>query len=427
MGTNAFSIFLAGDAMITRPWSHVTDPAFKRLVDEIRAADVSIANLETVIHEFNGYAQFDSGGTYMASPPEIAAELKWAGFDMLAHANNHTFDYGSSAILETVEHVGKAGLVLAGSGADIQEARAPRYFRCSGGSVGLVAMAATFIPYGRASRSRAGVRGRPGLNPLPLLPREKGLMVPQEIAGLVRRVAGFFGRPQRKLNGPSFKVGLRFLVGDRFGIGRERRLAEGDRRANLEAVSEAAGKADIVVASIHAHDHGPWLREFAGQAIDCGADVVFIHGPHEVRAVEIHRGKPIFYSMGDFAFEVENITRLPAEAYERLGLDDAASRADLMAAAREQHDPLIDKRSVFEGLAAALTIAEGGISRIRLIPVDLCFDAAAEQRGRPQIASPELGRRIIESVAALSKGFGTRIRYDEAANCGEVELSSLAG
>jgi poly-gamma-glutamate capsule biosynthesis protein CapA/YwtB (metallophosphatase superfamily) len=62
----------------------------------------------------------------MASPPSIAAELKWAGFDMLAHANNHAFDYGASGVLETIDHVERAGLVLAGSGPDLQRARARR-------------------------------------------------------------------------------------------------------------------------------------------------------------------------------------------------------------------------------------------------------------------------------------------------------------
>ena len=98
------SLLLAGDALLTRPWSHVRDADFLGLIEEIRGADVAIANLETVIHEFKGHAQADSGGTYMASPPQIAAELKWAGFDMLAHANNHAFDYGESGILETLEH-----------------------------------------------------------------------------------------------------------------------------------------------------------------------------------------------------------------------------------------------------------------------------------------------------------------------------------
>ena len=153
MTHSEISLFLAGDALITRPWSHVRETRFLELVSEIRTADVAIANLETVIHEFSGYAQADFGGTYMASPPQIAAELKWAGFDMLAHANNHTFDYGTSGVLETLEHVEKAGLILAGSGKDLQNARAPRYFHCNGGTVALVAMTADFLSYGKASKA----------------------------------------------------------------------------------------------------------------------------------------------------------------------------------------------------------------------------------------------------------------------------------
>jgi poly-gamma-glutamate capsule biosynthesis protein CapA/YwtB (metallophosphatase superfamily) len=110
------SLLLFGDALIARAWSQVGDAAFLGLIDTIRAADVAIANLETVIHEFKGHAQADAGGVYMASPPLIAAELKWAGFNMLAHANNHAFDYGASGVLETIQHVEGEGLIIAGSG-----------------------------------------------------------------------------------------------------------------------------------------------------------------------------------------------------------------------------------------------------------------------------------------------------------------------
>ncbi|MGH6894188.1 MAG: CapA family protein, partial [Dongiaceae bacterium] len=116
MAEQSLSLFLAGDAMITRPWSRVADQAFLDLVARMRAADVAIVNLETVIHEFQDYAQAQSGGAWMASPPAIAAELKWAGIDMLAHANNHAFDYGAGGILETLRHAAAAGLVLSGSG-----------------------------------------------------------------------------------------------------------------------------------------------------------------------------------------------------------------------------------------------------------------------------------------------------------------------
>jgi len=231
-------------------------------------------------------------------------ELKWAGFDMVAHANNHAFDYGSSAILETLQHVENAGLILAGSGQDLQNARSPRYFRCKGGVVALVAMASTFVPYGAASRSRPDLHGRPGINPLTLTPRKRAIVVPPSTTERVRAFGRLVGRDPRKLAGRSFKVGARFHVGEKFGFEKGHRLSsEGDREANLAAIAEAAASADIVVASIHAHSQGGWLREFAGDAIERGADVVFIHGPHEVRAVELRDGKPIFYSMGDFVFE----------------------------------------------------------------------------------------------------------------------------
>jgi hypothetical protein len=50
------SLLLAGDELITRPWSHVCDADFLGLIEEIRGADVAIVNLETVIHEFKGHA-----------------------------------------------------------------------------------------------------------------------------------------------------------------------------------------------------------------------------------------------------------------------------------------------------------------------------------------------------------------------------------
>ncbi len=186
MSDDRLSVLLAGDALITRPWSDAKAPSFLKLVELIRAADVSIVNLETVIHEFKGYAQADSGGVHMHSPPEIAGELKWAGFDMLSHANNHVFDYGSTAVLETAEHAEKAGLVIAGSGKDLQTARAPRYFRSRGATVALVAMASTFVPYGKASLSRGDLHGRPGLNPLALLPEARTVVLPLRGAAALR-------------------------------------------------------------------------------------------------------------------------------------------------------------------------------------------------------------------------------------------------
>ena len=44
------------------------------------------------------------------------------------------------------------------------------------------------------------------------------------------------------------------------------------------------------------------MREIAHAAIDAGADAVVGHGPHFVLPVEIYKGRPIFYGMGNFSF-----------------------------------------------------------------------------------------------------------------------------
>ena len=405
MAPGEVSLFLAGNSVITRPWSHVRDESFLRLIEVVRAADVSVTNLETVIHEFNGFAQADCGGSYMTSPPQIAAELKWAGFDMVAHANNHCFDYGSTGILETISHVESAGLVLAGSGRDLQNARAPRYVRRKGRVVALVAMATDFIPYGKASYARSDVAGRPGLNPLRVSGGKPAIIVTE--------------RMRRRLE-PLARIGLRLRTGNHFGIRWGFKIDPDHLEGNLKAISEAASKADIVVASVHAHRQGPWLQKIARHSIERGASLVFIHGPHEIRGIEIFNGRPVFYAMSDFVFEPEYIARFPAEAYEKRGLPpdavlDETTRAKLAS-------PLLRNRKSFEAFAALIGFTGTEVARIGLIPLDLQFDAIGESRGRPQLASPQLGREIIGRLATRSKRFGTRIVYDADSNRGEVAM-----
>ncbi len=43
------------------------------------------------------------------------------------------------------------------------------------------------------------------------------------------------------------------------------------------------------------------LRKWARAVIDAGADAVVGHGPHVLRGVEFYKGRPIFYSLGNFA------------------------------------------------------------------------------------------------------------------------------
>ena len=43
--------------------------------------------------------------------------------------------------------------------------------------------------------------------------------------------------------------------------------------------------------------------EFAHKLIDAGADVILGHHPHQFQGIEIYKGKPVIYSMGNFLFD----------------------------------------------------------------------------------------------------------------------------
>jgi Bacterial capsule synthesis protein PGA_cap len=201
-----------------------------------------------------------------------------------------------------------------------------------------------------------------------------------------------------------------------------RRAASADRKANLAAISQAASNANVVVASVHAHRQGDWLTTFAHEAIDRGADIVFVHGPHQVLGIELYRGKPIFYSMGDFVFEPERVARFLSEAYERFGLRADAPVEKLKSMPDKLTSGLSRRRGTFEGFVTRIFMAGNKINGIRLFPIDLQFNAEEENRGRPQLASRGLGKRIIKSVALRSRQFGTKIHYDANTGRGEVIL-----
>src|SRR5207247_483930 len=88
-------------------------------------------------------------------------------------------------------------------------------------------------------------------------------------------------------------------------------------------------RADIVVASHHwglFEEVLDYQVEIAHAAIDAGADVVMGHGPHYACAIEMYRGKPIFYGLGSFSFHTGHGGRAHGDwvgMLARLAFDDA--------------------------------------------------------------------------------------------------------
>src|SRR5262245_38858825 len=161
-----FSFALTGDSIITRRLSVYNEPAFMRIIDLVRGADVAFTNLEMLFHDYEPYAMNESGGTYMRAEPALVKELVWAGFDMVSRANNHAGDYGVLGMNLTSKYVAEAGLVQAGVGQSLAEAREARFLETPKGRVALISVASTFTDHSRAGSTRGDMPARPGLNPL---------------------------------------------------------------------------------------------------------------------------------------------------------------------------------------------------------------------------------------------------------------------
>jgi poly-gamma-glutamate capsule biosynthesis protein CapA/YwtB (metallophosphatase superfamily) len=85
-----------------------------------------------------------------------------------------------------------------------------------------------------------------------------------------------------------------------------------DTRAILAAdIGALRSRVDRVVVAFHwgipyRRDPLPEDRDKARFAVECGADAVIGHHPHVIQPFEVHRGRPIFYSVGNFALGTGN-------------------------------------------------------------------------------------------------------------------------
>lgn len=402
---------LAGDMMITSAVAGCARAEFRELVEKVREADVAAVNLETLFHDFEGYPAVHSGGIHVRANPALVEEVKWMGFRMVSLANNHAGDYGAASLLAHLHHVAASGLAHAGIGPNLTVARRHGMLESPVGRVALVSCTST-IPAGvRAGPGRDDVKGRPGVNPLRFETVEhldgEGISAALRLESHLEQKS-IAARDEVVIGGQRFRLAARRAT--------TTSANEADLAAFLESIRSARREADWVIAAMHGHRNAPgdrgrpadFMKDCARAALDAGADFVFGHGPHVLRGIEIHRGKPIFYSLGNFIVQFAAMDRFAADAYECYGLGSDASPDDLRACLYRRAAEKGDERE-WESVLASPIFVDGHLDRIELLPLLIESDGASPWRGIPMVAKGKEAARVINRLSELSEEFGTEI------------------
>ena len=346
------SITLTGQSMI-RSDIRAHAPSAVPIIASLLKGDVMFTNFEaTIFDEKKGQSPKD--GRFL-SPPDALEALKAFGFNLVSLSNNHSFDLKVAGIQNALDQANRLKLAHAGTGSTVAEAVAPGYLKTPKGTVALVAMASGLVPEGGSASAT-----RPGVNEL--------------------RVEG---------NKPN----------------------EEDAQRILQSIRAAGTRADLVIVYEHNHvfdkpfrtimlEELPerlrppeWLKKWTHAEVDAGADIIVMHGAPLLHGVEIYRGRPIFYDLGNFIFQ--------------------APPADI----------LLDEPIVWESVVAYVEFQGKTLKSIQIRPIaqnkigegqpdahdEHSNNLFLQTRGLPTPATGEQAHYILERLADLSRPFGTRV------------------
>jgi poly-gamma-glutamate capsule biosynthesis protein CapA/YwtB (metallophosphatase superfamily) len=185
--------------------------------------------------------RFHASGTVFSADPKFIDGLASAGIDYVSLANNHIRDAGASGLLQTIANVKKRGIAYSGAGKDLAAARTPAVLVAAGTKVAILGYDAIAGSY-HATASRVG----------------------------------------------SAPLSARYVKAD-------------------VAAARAAG-AEVVIVYPHwgtEYDPTPFAnqKKLAEMIIDNGADMVIGNHAHWAAAMEVYKGKPIWYALGNFVFD----------------------------------------------------------------------------------------------------------------------------
>ncbi len=267
MGQSELNLVAVGDVHPNRE-----DPKtlFRLVADMLKQGDITSCQLECTISD-KGTVRTDVRNPTHRVPPKNIEALVAGGFNLVTFAGNNNLDYGLEAFYDTLDRLEKAGIKTAGAGRNLEEARRPIFMERNGVRVAFV-NACSILRDGYEATPH-----RPGIAPL--------------------RVRTFYESLENIYEQPGTPPRTWTVVD------------VDDLEAVCTTIRAAKREAHAVVASFHwgihfTYDLAMYQPEVAYAAIDAGADLVLGTHPHCLQAIDVYKGKVIFYSLSNFAFEM---------------------------------------------------------------------------------------------------------------------------
>lgn len=320
--TKTFTIAVTGQSLIKHDTRDVKTAGFGNVEQILRRADFAFTNFEsTILGSHGGWPL--KGGVFGCSQPHVLDALQAIGFQGLSLSNNHAFDLGPAGILSTLEEVEKRSLLHAGIGRNHTDATRAAKGTFGDKKVALVAMDGGPGPdFMYAADATTDRPERPGINRLKL---SKIVDVDadtferlQILRDRVDYTSMDLANDSQPDDAPHVDQDTEVCIAravfrraDRFG--RNVKIDEQDLSRNLATIRSAADEGALVIAYLHHHHWAPvwaqvpdWVGAVARACIDAGAAMFVSHGAPVLQPVEIYRGRPIFYSLGNFIFHVKS-------------------------------------------------------------------------------------------------------------------------
>lgn len=302
-------------------------------------SDLLVINLESPLT--------DQGERHPTKPivfrgrPTNVAGLVHAGVDIVSLANNHVIDYGLDGLRQTRHLLDSVGITSSGAGRDIYEAALPAFAAVSGLNIGFLAASDRTGQYDNYQPYLGAGWNKPGF-------------ANQDTARLFRQLAGL--GPLADLRVVELHAGTEYSpvppedAGDEF----------------YSPLAVAPVDDDLVIRR---------------RLIEQDADLVVCHHPHILQGFEVHRGRLIAHSLGNFCFDQEYPETYPSVLLR--------ARAD-----------------------------STGFAGFTVVPIYIDDYIPRRARG-------ELGNHILDNLARRSRDLGTWLLVNRDSALGEIVLDTL--